>query len=461
MVSISGLWRLFSSVRLALCLILVITGLSLIGALLIQAPSGVAADPTVYSYWLQNVAEPKLGLWTKVLSALRLFDVFHSPWFLGAVALLVLNILICSLNRLGRLRMVLAGGPIKLAEEFYSASASHAALSDAKMTPSAASSLSTRIFRRHHYRVRTANLEGKIYLAADKNRYFVFGTYLGHLSLILLITGVLMGGFMGFRNTSFIIPEGTVREVGYGTGLSLRLESFSDEYYPDGMPKDYRSQVVVYQGGQEAKRGTIRVNYPMSYNGIRFYQSFFGPAASLQVKNSAGEVLYQDSVALPEISTSMYVERPAGSFSLPNDYEVYLVSPVTNTTDPVMADNDLLIEIYSQQMKLVASGKLSAGVPQKLADLEFTYLEKGKFSGFQVSRNPGTPLIWVAFALLLTGVSIVLYFPNRQVWAMVSPAGAGSRILLRSTSARNIGANTELTRLVKSMEAELRGRLNI
>lgn len=376
MVSISGLWRFFSSVRLALCLILVITGLSLIGALLIQVPSGVAAEPTAYSYWLQNVAEPKLGLWTKVLSALQLFDVFHSPWFLGAGALLVLNILICSLNRLGRLRMILAGGPIKLAEGFYSSSASHVALSEAKITPSAASSLLTKILRRHHYRVRTSNLEGNIYLAADKNRYFVFGTYLGHLSLILLITGVLMGGFLGFHNTSFIIPEGTVREVGYGTGLSLRLESFSDEYYPDGVPKDYRSQVVVYQGGQEVKRGTIRVNYPMSYNGIRFYQSFFGPAARLQVKNSSGEVLYQDSVALPEISTSMYVERPAGSFSLPNDYEVYLVGPVTNTTDPVIADNDLLIEIYSQQMKLVASGKLSAGAPQKLTDLDSPIWER-------------------------------------------------------------------------------------
>ncbi len=39
------LWRLFSSVRLAVILILVITVLSLLGALLIQAPAEVTKDP--------------------------------------------------------------------------------------------------------------------------------------------------------------------------------------------------------------------------------------------------------------------------------------------------------------------------------------------------------------------------------------------------------------------------------
>ncbi len=128
----------------------------------------------------------------------------------------------------------------------------------------------------------------------------------------------------GFVITSFIVPEGSVREVGYGTNLSLRLNSFVDEYYPDGVPKDYRSQVVLYEGGREVKQDTIQVNHPMSYAGIRFYQSFFGPAAKIQVKSASGEVIYGDSVALSEDIDSMNLQRPAGSLDLPENYEVYL-----------------------------------------------------------------------------------------------------------------------------------------
>jgi hypothetical protein len=39
------------------------------------------------------------------------------------------------------------------------------------------------------------------------------------------------------------------------------------------------------------KRDTIHVNDPMSYDGIRFFQSFFGQTAVMEVKNEAGDVL--------------------------------------------------------------------------------------------------------------------------------------------------------------------------
>ncbi|MCJ7740417.1 hypothetical protein MUP32_03825, partial [Candidatus Microgenomates bacterium] len=70
---VDWLWRLFSSVRLAVILILVITGLSLLGALLIQVPSEIAKDPQAYSNWVDMVARSKVGVWAPFLSALRLF----------------------------------------------------------------------------------------------------------------------------------------------------------------------------------------------------------------------------------------------------------------------------------------------------------------------------------------------------------------------------------------------------
>lgn len=437
---------------------LVITGLSLVGALLIQVPEEVAADPSLYTLWLDNVARPEVGGWTGVLSSLRLFDVSHSPWFWIAGLLLVANIMVCSLNRWNRLRAAAIGGPVKQADAFYLSTGEQLS---SRLSPSAVSKVSSGVLRRSHYRVRTDGAAGKMYLAADKNRYSMFGSYLGHLSLVLLILGFLVGSWAGFRETSLVVSEGSVQEVGHATGLSLRLESFVDEYYPDGVPKDYRSQVVVYQDGQEVERGIVRVNHPLSYNGVRFYQSYFGPAARVRVTGAAGDVLYEDCVALSGAVTSMNLERPVGGFSLPGSYDVYLIASARSGGDAMIGDGELAVQMYQADsqgsMKGVASGMLSVGQPQELGGLEFTYLQEAKFSGFQVSHDPGNSLIWLACGLFIFGVGTVLYFPLRQVWALVTPGpDGGSRIVLRSGSARSSG--TDFAQLVSSLKTELGSR---
>ncbi len=95
----SRIWQLLSSPRLTLFVLLVLVAICLIGVFLIQAPSEVSADPASYRLWVENVAAPKYGDWTDFLSSLRLFDVFHSPWFLAVGTLLMVNILFCTVKR--------------------------------------------------------------------------------------------------------------------------------------------------------------------------------------------------------------------------------------------------------------------------------------------------------------------------------------------------------------------------
>ena len=40
-----------------------------------------------------------------------------------------------------------------------------------------------------------------------------------HLSLILLLIGVILGLLLGFRNETFTVAENTTEEVGYGSNL--------------------------------------------------------------------------------------------------------------------------------------------------------------------------------------------------------------------------------------------------
>ncbi|MFH1016312.1 MAG: cytochrome c biogenesis protein ResB [Chloroflexota bacterium] len=448
---IDRLWRFFSSVRLALVLMLVLTGLSLIGALLIQAPGDVLVDKEAYAFWLESAAEPKYGAWTPLFSLFRLFDMFHSPWFLGAGALLIISILVCSLNRWQSLRLTLSGGPVKLGETFYTGGNTHGELiTGASSSPEAVN----RVLVKRGYRVRTEQHDDKVYIAADKNRSFRLGTYVSHLSIVLFIIGFLIGSYFGFRDTDFIVTEGVTQDVGHNTDLSLSLESFVDEYYDDGMPRDYRSQVTLLENGQPVRREIVRVNHPLIHEGVRFYQSFFGPAVKVEIKDASGKVLLNDTIPMTRV-TGGQVRRNAAFFDLPEvAMTAQLIGPAINAPDTILSEGELAVQV-SHAGQAIDMNRAVRGVPQQIGGLEFTYLDDAQYSGFQVSRDPGNSLIWIASSLFVIGVGLVLYFPYKQVWVLVQPRGKNNRILVRSVSPRSFNAASEHQSLLSDIQEQL------
>ncbi|HET8943447.1 MAG TPA: cytochrome c biogenesis protein ResB, partial [Dehalococcoidia bacterium] len=96
---IGRIWRLFTSVRLALILILLLAAAVFAGTMIDQAPASIMADSAAYSAWLDR-AEGKYGVfWTKFFDITSLFNVYYSFWFKLLVALLVANIIVCTMNR--------------------------------------------------------------------------------------------------------------------------------------------------------------------------------------------------------------------------------------------------------------------------------------------------------------------------------------------------------------------------
>ena len=108
------------------------------------------------------------------------------------------------------------------------------------------------------------------------------------MSVVLILAGALVGSMFGYRNSDFTATVGSVVDVGDGTGLTLMARSFSDSYYENGAPSDYASDIVLYRDGQQVAQQTVRVNQPLSFDGTTFYQSFFGPAAVMQVSHQDG-----------------------------------------------------------------------------------------------------------------------------------------------------------------------------
>jgi cytochrome c biogenesis protein len=409
---IRWLWRLFSSVRLALILILIIAGLGLVGAL------------------------------TPI-------NVFNSLLFAIPSVALMVNILVCSLNRWKSLSLTLKGGKIVQPESFYKTGTE---LQGIKSPATEAGNLAEKVLRSRGYRVRKSIEGDNIHLAADKNRYFRLGTYFSHFSLILFVAAFLTGFHFGFHDTNFAVNEGETREVGHGMGLAIKLVSFTYEQYDNGMPKDYRSQVVLYENGQQVKEARIRVNHPLYYNGIRFYQSFFGAAAGMQVKDDKGQTLFDGKVPLGSaLEGSQYFQ---GYFDLPKQgFKIRLIgSPSAN--DPMIPAGSAAIGII-QDDKQINLKVVAKDSPTIINGLEFTFKEMVSFSGFQVSRDPTNWLIWLASILFITGICAVFYFPQRQVWVLARQEKEGSRLLVRSTGRPGFGPVTEQDNFIREIEGRL------
>ena len=455
---VDWLWRQLSSVRLAVILILVITGLSLLGALLIQVPSEIAKDPQAYSNWVDMVARSKVGVWAPLLSALRLFNVFSSLWFIIACTLLMLNIFICSVNRWSSISLSLRGGIVKQNENFYLNDNNHAELKDTQAAAAEATMISEKILKGRGYRTRTESDENNIYIAADKNRYYRLGTYFSHFSLILFVLAFVAGSYFGFRDVNFTVPVGSIREIGHDTALSLKLVSFVDEYYDNGSPKDYRSDVVLYENSQPVKQAIIQVNHPMVYKGIRFYQSYFGPAAKMQVRDENGQDVFNDNVPMDSSFDLEGVRRYEGFFELPlpqASLNIRLIGSAVNAEDPMIPTGNIAVDV-GQGGKQIDFKLVELGTPEVVGGLEFTFLEESKFSGFQVSRDPMNIFIWIASILFIIGICAVLYFPYRQVWVLSQPLGQGSsRLVIRTRAPRGFRDTSELNTLVNKIEKEL------
>jgi cytochrome c biogenesis protein len=452
---IGRIWRLFTSVRLALVLILLIAAAVLAGTIIHQVPASVVADPSAYAAWLER-AEGKYGpFWTRVFDFTQLFNVFFSLWFRLLVALLVANIMVCTINRWKGIWTTTFHTRVRMGDAFFVHSRYHAAMT-AHMPAETAAERVRHAFGRARYRVQVQADEGTVAVFADKHRFSRFGTFLSHLSLVLLLGGAVVGSLWGFRDDEFIISEGTQREVGRDTGLSVFLEHFTDEWDPAGPPKDFRSDLILYENGVEVKRDTIHVNDPMKYNGIRFFQSFFGQTAVMEVKDEAGAVLFSDSVPLAWQTRDG--DRPVGSFSLPeNNLTVYVIGPRSGENDPMVRAGEMRVEVYTQNSGTVASSEnLVQGQPAEMAGLNFTFVRESRFTGLQVAKDPGANIVWLAAALMVVGLAMLFYFPPKRIWALCKQRPDGTAdVRIATTAERDFSQAKEFETLHERVKLAL------
>lgn len=443
------LFRLFTSMRLALVLLLALALLTLIGTLLAQAPAGIESDPQAYAAWLDSM-RPRYGGWTGVLDTLGLFSVFSSIWFKGTMVLLSTSILACSVHRAPRLWRQAVHPRMIMTEAFFERAPLRAKVAS-PADPDAALAELRAAFRAHRFRTAVETRGDAVHVCADRFRWGPFGRIVAHVSFVVILIGAVVGATWGFRDNEFAVAVGSRAEVGNGTGMAVEARSFSDSYYANGEPRDYASELVLYEDGAAVRTQTVRVNHPLRHGGVTFYQSFFGPAAAMQVK-ADGKVVFDGGV--PLLWSSDDGKYRIGRFSLADQgLTVLVVGAASGSVAPDIAAGQMQLEVRRAGREApVATRVVSQGRPAKVAGLEFTFARERQFTGLIVAHDPGSTLVWLGATLLVCGVCMVFFFPHRRVRAVIRRTAGGSETRVAAIERRDTVFQSQFQQLADDIE---------
>ena len=448
------IWHGLTSMRLAIMLTLIAAALGFVGSLVMQAPAGVLGDAQAKAAWIASV-RPKYGVLTDVFDLLQAFNIFNSIWFRIVGGLLVASITACTAHRFPAVLRTATKPTVDVGEAFFGHAPQHETIVVHRTTAESFEAARTVLGKR---RFRTlVHDDGSLHLYADRNRWGPMGSLIGHLAFVVIIAGALIGGAFGFQDGNFTIAEGSTLPVPSANGLTIRLDAFRDSYDPaTGMPLDYASQVVLLQNGTEVARQTVRVNDPLRYDGISFFQSFFGPAVVMTAAGDDGAQLFSGGVPLAWSADDS--NRAIGTMDLPGTGKVAWVAGTTGGTDTVVRPGQLLVEVYEADGNgtLVDRQTIDQGVATTVGGVTFTFQREEKFTGLSVSRDPGAPLIWLGSFLLFAGFVVVFMFPHRRVWGrIVARPDGGASVQLASIGRKDTTAGLEFTELVNDLRSAL------
>ncbi len=449
------IYRQLTSMRVALMLLFVFALLTLAGTLLAQAPETVKGNSAAYAEWLDSV-RPKYGGWTGILDTLGLFAVFSSIWFKGTLLLLSASLITCSMRRLPSLWRTATQPRMVMTEAFFER-APHRATIASEDDPGAALAKLRATFRKNGFRTVTERNGDDVHVCADRFRWGPFGRIVVHLSFVIILAGAVVTATDGFRDEAFAVPVGNKTDVGHGTGLAVKATSFADSYYTSGEPSDYASKVVLYKDGSRVKAQEIRVNHPLRYDGVTFYQSFFGPTVVLRAKANDGQVVFNRGV--PLLYGSKDEKHRVGRFLLPKQgLTVFVVSPNSGEVDPRIGAGETQLEVYRTATDTpVALRVLSQGKQTMIGGVDFTFLREREFTGLIVARDPGSTLVWIGSTLLVLGMFAVFYFQHRRVRAVIRRGATGSEIGVGAIERHHTAFEAQFERLVEDIRRAVGG----
>jgi cytochrome c biogenesis protein len=481
-------WKFLSSVKLAVILLIILAIVSVIGTVIQQNE----APETYLREYSQNTVN--------LFEALGFFDMYHTWWFVLLLFLLTANLAVCTLDRFPTTWKIIKA-PLKPVEDDGMKALPFKREILFKGDPGKAQERAAAVLSSRRYRLAESRGAGAVQLMTQKGAYSRLGYIITHISILLVFIGALIGAFFGFK--AFLnLPEGGASKFVYlrnepmwdrimhslgiaespvvyspeggvpamPLGYFVRCDSFDVDYYidpsgrPTGMPSEYHSTLSVFDlNGQKILDKRIRVNDPLTFHGITFYQSSYGNVPDTQGKillnirskssSQAGETIALDPGQAQYVPSIDRTIRVLG-------FAPYGVrNPATGEVQFYRSDRDEFINptVEVEVLKGTKSVyktylmKTEPGEPYMPEDYRINFVAYwgARYTGLQVTKDPGVWIVYLGFILLCVGPLIAFFGSHKKLWVRIQDRKGQAVITVAGTANRNrLGFEHEFNRIV-------------
>ncbi|MBW1734693.1 MAG: cytochrome c biogenesis protein ResB [Deltaproteobacteria bacterium] len=453
----SVIWGFFSSVKLTFVLLIILALVSIVGTLIPQQEG--AAE------FARDLSPAMLRIFT----ALDFFNMYQSLWFRVLIGFLAMNLIVCSLDRFaGTWRRFTARPEPDRKRPFEHLPPAQTFLARGRRDEMVAGV--NRLLGSRYRKLRKKEAGTGHFFYGERGGYSLFGVYLVHTSVLLILVGSLVGSFFGFDAYVNILEgeqTGTVRlrrtMEPLKLGFQVRCNRFNVEFYDNGSPKEYRSDLSFLVDGKVVAEKSVLVNHPVEFMGVTFYQANYGKAPGKRVhlnvsSGSAGsgathmDVEQGKPVPLPGGGGTFQVVDMRGDIM--NMGPAVLISVKPDQGRPVefwvFKHWEMVRKMLPEPMR--KSPKFDpAGFKPYTFYLEA--LETRYYTGLQANRDPGVPVVWAGCFLMIAGLFITFFLSHKRIWVRLRETGKGMEISVAGMSNKNpVGLQREVEGLVDDLK---------
>ena len=420
MIKNNSLWQFFASVKLALVIIFFIAVTSIVGTIIPQNQS---------LEWYTRQYGPETASFFEILN---FTDMYGSWWFISFLILLCVNLIVCSTERFPIVWKQIHSDGLVFKKERLMKIGSIRPLTINSTMDNAAAVLGSRLtelgWKNSHRESDSSTL-----LFSQKGKWSRTGVYIVHASILVIFLGAAIGYIKGFKG-SVTIPETMERDsiVLFDSrelkklGFTVRCNSFAIDFYDNGMPKEYTSNLTIIENGTEILTRDIEVNGPLKYKGITFYQSSYQPYSDFIItieNNSNGQkkafvTPFQKSIAWAEENIQFGVINAKSTGQTMVSSKIWFKHA---DSDPQVkwADNNQETNFN------VAETSYRITVKQLYA------------TGLQVAKDPGVWWVYAGFLFMLLGLYAAFFMSHRRIWLLIDNSSGKSEVTLFGTANKN------------------------
>ncbi|HMK76354.1 MAG TPA: cytochrome c biogenesis protein ResB [Thermodesulfobacteriota bacterium] len=444
----------FRSLKLTITLLILLASLSIIGTLITQ--NATRAE------YLQRYG---IRLY-EVLNFFNLFDMYHSWWFSAILLLLVINLITCSVQRLPGIFSQISHGSGELEDRMLNAIPYVEKIQVPNPTNREENIQSSlKRWFRNWGRIET---ERTVTLFSEKGKFSRLGVPITHLSILIILTGGIVGSVYGFKGHVEILKGETVDRIFLGArdeeipkplDFSVRCDDFKVTYYdPPGKEKhvkEYTSFLTILKNGKEVLKKAVQVNHPLHYKGLAFYQANYGTihdfTLGVQWRNKKEKATFK----VPEGAT----------VTVPNSNGLIRILQYAPQIHNFGEGVQVVLFEPNQEPRTFWLLKAFPKFDEQRKDdfiLSFEGDSPREYTGLSVTKDPGVWVVWIGCGLMIFGFIVSFFFSHQRVWVRIPKSSGGEIVLAGSANKNRVGFEKTFGELVegvrkRSSESRVRG----